>query len=132
MEMPAANSDSATIAWYPAESSVSGRRNAPAHETHARNGPFDRDRIGFDEQIAMQGHEALVDLRRAGTIAAQGGRHHVGHGARRDVRGDRNDADGADADGIARGEIVAAQHLEVRGATARPARGRARHRRPPP
>jgi len=65
----------------------------------------------------MQGHESLINLRGAGTVATQGGSHHVGHGARRDIRGHRNDTGGSETDGISRGEIVAAQHLEFCGAS---------------
>ena len=96
MVMPAANSDSVTTAWYSARQLGQRQAQRAAHEPHAGDRPLHRNGIRFDEQVAMQGHEALIDLRCAGAIATQGRGHHVGHGARRDVRGHGDDAGGAE------------------------------------
>ena len=126
--MPAANNDSVTMEWYSGRQLGQRQPQRTADETHAGECPFDRNGIGFDEQVSMQRHQALVDLGSSGAVAAKGCGHHVRHGSRRNVRGHGDHPVRADTNRFTRGEIVAAQDPELRAATG-PVRAHAWSRR---
>jgi hypothetical protein len=50
--------------WQDSDSGVSGRRMA-ADQAHLLNGPLDRNRVGFAEQVAVQADQLRVEIPRS-------------------------------------------------------------------
>ncbi len=64
--------------WKPSASGVKGSRMPPCDPPHLLQRPFHRNRIGLDEQVAMQCGQRGVDRRRRPRIAPQRRLAHVG------------------------------------------------------
>nr|GEU28413.1 hypothetical protein [Tanacetum cinerariifolium] len=83
------------------------------HLAHFRQGPLDRHRVRFDEQLLMQREHLVIQGDGLGHVAGHGGGAHVGHGARHDVGGDRDVTGAAGQHQRHGGGIVARVHGKI-------------------
>src|SRR5512132_1419454 len=67
-----------------------GKPDAFGDPSHAPKGPLDRDGFGFEEEVAVQPEQPVVDRDRLGRLARARRLAHLAHEARGDVGGDRD------------------------------------------
>ena len=77
-------------------------------QAHLGQRPFDRDRVRFDEELAVQRHQPRIVHSRAATTSPVSAAAHISDiGFRRDVRGDRDHAVAAEQHERQRRVVVA-------------------------
>jgi len=75
--------------------------------------PLHRDRIRFDEQIAVQCAQWCINCFGLHAVAGLGGHVHGMHGGRRDIRRHRNHTLAAQQHEFAAGGIVATEEIQL-------------------